>query len=128
MKEIMIVEDSFINMAILEKFCKLYNFPYKIFINGNDAIKELQINIDKYGLILMDIYMPTIDGIECFQIIRQDKRFQNIPIIATTAMKNKQYLLDLGFNDYISKPYDFKYLMECIEKYMGLNNNEKDNN
>lgn len=120
MKKIMIVDDNFINTIILENFCKNNNYSFKSFINCEDAISELLINDkDEYRLILMDIYMPMINGINCSKIIRNNNKFKDIRIMATTEIEDKQYSSSLGFDGYLFRPYNFEYLLEIFKKYVG---------
>jgi CheY-like chemotaxis protein len=84
--------------------------------NGEKAVNEcLSSNFD---LIIMDIKMPNLDGIEATKKIRFKN--QNIPIIAQTAffLKNERdTCIDAGCNDYIPKPVNSRKLLETINKY-----------
>jgi len=116
---VLVAEDNEINMMLAEKI--LMDVGLKVFKaeNGFQAIELF--NANKIELILMDISMPKMDGIEATKIIRKSS---NIPIIATTAHASKEdqekYLAS-GFNDYISKPYDSYNL---TKKIFNLLNNE----
>jgi PAS domain S-box-containing protein len=109
---VLIAEDNEINMMLAEKI--LMDVGLKVFKaeNGLKAIELFDSN--KIELILMDISMPIMDGIEATKIIRKSS---NVPIIATTAHASKEdqeKYLAFGFSDYISKPYDSYNLTKRI--------------
>jgi CheY-like chemotaxis protein/two-component sensor histidine kinase len=73
------------------------------------------------SLILMDIQMPTMDGLETTRRLRADPQFRNVPIIALTALAmpgDRERCLAAGATDYITKPVSLKKLAEMIEKYL----------
>jgi len=79
--------------------------------------------LDKEGvdLILMDIMMPEMDGYEVIAAVRANAQLSEIPIIALTAKampQDKQKILDVGANDYLSKPVDFDELIHLSKKWI----------
>jgi PAS domain S-box-containing protein len=114
---ILIAEDEYINYLYLEALFE--NYPFKLLhaVNGDEAIK-LAKNNSSIGLILMDMKMPKINGLEATKEIRKSNK--TIPIIALTAYafeEDKQKALNAGCNDYLTKPFDEKTLIEMVEKY-----------
>lgn len=114
---ILIAEDEFINFLYLKALFE--NYPFKLIHarNGQEAIKNIKNN-NSISLILMDIKMPKINGIEATIKIREFNK--SIPIIALTAYalaEDKQKVLDAGCNDYLPKPFDEKTLIEMVEKH-----------
>lgn len=115
---ILIVEDNADNRttikAILNDHADLI-----IAIDGEQGIEyAIKYNPD---LILMDIALPKINGIEAFQEIRKTNGFENMPIIAVTASaleEEKQEILAYGFSDFISKPIRIEELLESIERVL----------
>jgi len=88
--------------------------------NGIEALKALGDNAD-IDLVLMDIMMPEMDGIEAMQRIRQKPAWAKLPIIALTAkaMKDDQEkCLKAGANDYIAKPLDVEMLLSLLRVWM----------
>ena len=86
---------------------KKFGFEANLASNGLEAINELKAN--KYDLVLMDIQMPVMDGIEATKIIRSMESSENkdIPIIAMTAYASteaKKLCLECGMNYYLAKP------------------------
>jgi len=73
------------------------------------------------ALILMDIQMPDIDGLEAMRQIRADPQLSNVPIIAVTALampSDRARCLEAGVNAYISKPVRLRELVTTIEQYL----------
>ncbi|NRF94138.1 response regulator [Paenibacillus frigoriresistens] len=119
---ILLVEDNEINQQVAMEFLKEHEFEITIAENGQEAIEILTID-DEYNLILMDIHMPIMDGVEATAHIRQIPNYRNIPIIGLTANVVKQDLEDYiryGMNDVISKPFDIKRLFSVINKWIEL--------
>lgn len=111
-------EDVEINQKLLEKILDTNLFNMTKVSNGKELLYELEKQ--KYDLILMDIQMPVINGIEATKIIRQNGPQKDIPIIAVTAYafdENIENVLGAGVDDYIAKPINKKELMEKINRY-----------
>ena len=88
--------------------------------NGKQGIDKLKENPD-VDMILMDVMMPEMGGIEATQEIRKMEQFKNLPIITLTAkaMKgDKEKSLAAGASDYITKPVDNDYLLATMHKWM----------
>jgi CheY-like chemotaxis protein len=92
--------------------------------DSGDFKSILNILKEDIDLILMDINMPIMDGIECAKAIRvlSDVEKSKLPIIAITG-NYKNYTLDdfkkAGFNDYVQKPLDYDQLLATVKKYLG---------
>ena len=118
-KRILIVDDNPENIKVASKF--LTEFGYFTFdaMNAKEALET--ISFMEFDIILMDIEMPDMDGIETTKLIRSGKYGTNsrIPIIALTAhalSTHQQMCIDAGMNDYISKPINFHELKLMIER------------
>ncbi len=116
---ILVAEDNKINQMLLLKFLTKRGHRTEIAINGIEALNYVENNSP--DIILMDIQMPEMDGIEATKAIRAlDGHKAKIPIIAVTAnaMKgDRDSYIAAGMNDYVAKPVDFKKLMEVIKTY-----------
>ncbi|NOZ75205.1 MAG: response regulator [FCB group bacterium] len=118
MKTIVVVEDNADNLllvqAILEGDYKLITFD-----NGVSALQELA-NLTP-DLILLDISLPGMDGVEVLENIRQNPTMKPVPVIALTAHSmagDREKYLELGFNDYYSKPIvDMDDFSRMVAKY-----------
>lgn len=113
--KILAVDDNATNLATIEQELKT---KYEVIsvISGRRAMKVLyKENVD---LILLDVQMPVMDGIETLRQIRGLESGQTVPVIFLTAMKDKNTVIEgskLGIMDYITKPFDAKDLQERIE-------------
>ena len=112
-------EDVEINQILIEKILKSQNWDIKKVYNGNELLNELEN--ETYNIILMDIQMPEMNGIEATKIIKANPKWANIPIIALSAYafeENVKEIMDSGVNDYISKPIKKEELIHKINTWM----------
>jgi signal transduction histidine kinase/ActR/RegA family two-component response regulator len=123
--QVLIAEDNAVNVMLMKKLFSKWDIVPTVAENGERAIELLQYG--NFDVILMDLQMPVLDGIEATKIIRQmvDPKKANTPIIALTAsalfdIKDKVY--NSGMNDYISKPFKPNELLEKILGLVGVNN------
>lgn len=120
MYNILIVEDNEINQKVLCAYLNQDHISLTIAKNGNEAVSSFSKS--KYDLILMDIAMPELDGLQATKKIR-NKEFgkeMHIPIIAVTASDphhNKELLIDAGIDDYLLKPVDPDLLKDKITQH-----------
>ncbi len=116
MKKIALVEDNPDN-ALLIKVLLGDTYEVELYCDGFSALEGLQKSVP--DLILLDISLPRMDGIQVLQHLRQIPVYQTVPVIAVTAhsMKgDRQKFLDLGFNDYIPKPITDEKLFHATIK------------
>lgn len=119
---ILVAEDNLINQKLIKRLLEKRGFLVDIANNGREVVKKLSENT--YDLILMDIQMPEMDGVEATRVIRAQEKEQNvppIPIVALTAhaMKgDKERFLEAGMNSYISKPIKQAQLMETLSSIL----------
>jgi CheY-like chemotaxis protein len=120
-KKILVAEDVQINQYLIRHFFNGLNCRLKFVDNGRKAVEEVQEN--EYDLVLMDIQMPEMDGMEATREIRAnaDEQKACIPIIALTANALKgadaRYLA-AGMDNYLSKPYTREKLLQVIRQTM----------
>lgn len=119
--KILVVDDSPLNLIVAEALMKPTKIKIHTVDNGTDAIQMI-INED-YDLVLMDHFMPGLDGVETTEKIREieDEHRRNIPIVALTAdaMEGvKEELISKGMNDFLSKPIIIKDLYQVLEKWL----------
>ena len=118
-KKILITDDNEINRLLASTI--LVNFGALITeaSNGEEALECL--TDDTFDLILMDVQMPVMDGLEATKLIRK-KINNHVPIIALTAFALKgdnQKCFDAGMDDYLSKPFEETQLLEIVAKWLG---------
>ncbi len=119
MKKILVVEDNEKNMYLICFILK--NNKYEI-IKAADGEKGLELAIkEKPDLILMDIQLPGIDGLEATKRIRETESGRGVPIIAITSYAmsgDREKLLNGGCTGYIEKPISLDTLLSEIKKYL----------
>lgn len=113
--KILVAEDNKLNQLLIQTILSKNGFTFTIVENGLEVLEEMKK--DKYGLVLMDIQMPEMDGIECATLLRKQKEFK-IPIIALTAdvKKNSSSETENLFNGFVKKPFDEDELLHQIYK------------
>ncbi|XMB85204.1 ATP-binding protein [Mycoplasmatota bacterium WC44] len=115
-RKILIVEDNNVNSLLIEELLKANNLKnITISVNGEEAIDEIR-NGD-FDIVLMDIQMPIMDGIEATKYIRKEFPNKKLRIIALTANVLKEQIneyISVGFDDYVSKPIDVNVLLNKI--------------
>ncbi|MRR19577.1 PAS domain S-box protein [bacterium] len=118
-KRILVAEDNKINFFVANKFLESWGVIVTHVENGSLALDE--IGRQEFDLILMDLHMPVMDGIEATRIIRSssDSRISKIPIVALTAAvmsEANDKIENLSINDYVLKPFKPKDLYDRIAK------------
>ena len=116
--KILVAEDEESNFRYVEKLLKKAGFDLFRANNGLEALEYVEID-NKIDLILMDIKMPVMNGVEATRAIKKIK--PAIPIIATTAFAipgDREVFLNAGCDDYIPKPIRAGELIDLIMKYI----------
>ena len=117
---ILLAEDNEVNQLVASRILKNAGFVVEIANNGEEALEMVQAN--QYELVLMDIQMPKMDGIESTRQIRSIPKFKNLPIVAMTAHAmsgDREISLAAGMNDHINKPINLKELFSTLTKCLG---------
>ena len=115
---VLVVEDNPDNMVTVKALLS-DNFTVIGAVNGREGLAMARKHIP--NLILMDIALPEMDGIEAFKAIRRDTILQQIPVIALTASAmttDREAILAYGFNAYIAKPIDEKLFFKTINEVL----------
>jgi CheY-like chemotaxis protein len=118
-KHILLAEDNKINQMVAKELLRVEGFETTVADNGRIAIELLQQQ--QFDLVLMDIQMPEMDGFEATRIIRSDKRFTDLPILAMTASamsSDKELSFAAGMNDHIVKPIDPNILYRALARWI----------
>jgi CheY-like chemotaxis protein len=120
---ILIAEDNSTNQQLIDIVFEELGVDYKLAINGQDVIDIYKKYHEDFDLILMDINMPILNGIEAFYEIREYEENQSlnpIPVVALTANAikgDREKFISLGMNDYLSKPINLDELEKILQKY-----------
>ena len=116
---ILLVEDNLINQQVAYEIIKAVGISVDIAENGKEAIEKVRAG--NYDLVLMDLQMPVMDGMEATRILREELLNQKLPIIALTAHAIsgfREQCLNLGMNDFISKPFTPEHMLLTLSKYL----------
>lgn len=123
---ILLVEDNPTNIATVSGYLNARGYRLMLARDGFEALA--QVNIHPPDIILMDIQMPGMDGLEATRRLRQDQRFASTPIIALTALAmagDRERCLEAGANDYLTKPLSLRQLVGMIQRFLGDRRVEK---
>ena len=120
--KILAVDDNINNTNILKKRLQKKGHTVETANNGEDALSIL-IEDNSYDLILLDIVMPIMNGFDLLKVIKKDQRLHMVPVIMVSSMDDIDSIyrcIELGADDYVTKPYDKSILdiriTSCIEK------------
>jgi len=112
---ILLVEDNLINQITISEYLESLGYQVSTAVNGVDAIQKARDSLP--ALILMDIQMPELDGLEATRRLRADPRCAEIPIVALTALAmpgDRERCLAAGANEYLCKPVGLENLADLI--------------
>jgi len=120
MSNILMVEDDLEITKLLEEYLSIYGIS--VFSIASPLLAMEKLKIEKYDLLLLDLTLPEMDGLELAKIVKKD--YPNLPIIISTArqdISDKVIAFDIGSDDYISKPYDPRELVARIQSTIKKN-------
>ncbi|MEO8661549.1 MAG: response regulator [Bryobacteraceae bacterium] len=116
---ILIVEDTAVNQKVLAAILKRNGYQFDIAENGQQALEALGRQC--YDLILMDVQMPVLDGLETTRLLRANPRWKNLPILAMTAHAmrgDRERCLQAGMDGYLSKPVNAAQLLASMQNQL----------
>ncbi|GAB6071318.1 hypothetical protein JCM30760_24150 [Thiomicrorhabdus hydrogeniphila] len=123
-KTVLLVEDNDVNQKVIVAFLKRLGAKIDVAENGLKGIELWRIAPQKYQLIVMDCQMPVMNGFEATRVIRKEEMLSTheipIPIVALTAnvmVQDKQRCLEVGMNDFLSKPIERESFNEMMIKW-----------
>lgn len=120
MVQILVVEDNPVNMELTVDLLESYGYAVVQAEDGFVALQKLED--EDIDLILLDIQLPRIDGLELLSRIKSNDSIKDIPVIALTAHSMRgddERFISAGCIDYISKPIDIKGFREKLQFYLG---------
>lgn len=115
-KNVLIAEDSSVIQNLARKILEFQNFKITVVKNGEQVIQLLEN--EPFDVILLDINMPVMDGIECVQAIRSNTATAKIPVVAITGNARnftEEEYKEHGFNEVLMKPLNFDKLVKVVK-------------
>jgi two-component system cell cycle response regulator DivK len=120
MSLILIIEDNEKNMKLARDVLQVKGYATLEALTGEEGVK-LAIE-QKPDLVLMDIQLPGINGIEALRVLRANPHTAAIPVIAVTAsvmQQDRKQIMEAGFDAYVGKPIDLKEFLDAVRKALG---------
>lgn len=118
-KKVLIVEDNELNMKLFHDLLEAHDIQTIETSNGHDVLDLAREN--KPDLIIMDIQLPEVSGLEVTKWLKNDEELKTIPVIAVTAFAMKgdeEKIREGGCEDYISKPISVTHFISIIKKHL----------
>ena len=115
---VLVVEDNDMNMKLFRDVLQATGYDTLEATTGEDALELARTR--SVALVLMDVQLPGIDGVEALARLRADERTSSIPVLALTAQAmfgDAQRFLDAGFDGYLSKPVDIAELVAVVKTH-----------
>ncbi|AJY47253.1 response regulator [Martelella endophytica] len=119
-KQVLIVEDNDLNMKLFRDLVEASGYEAVLSRTGVDAMELARRH--RPGLILMDIQLPELSGIEIARSLKADRELAKIPIIAVTAFAmrgDEERIREAGCDAYLSKPVSVPHFIKTVKSYLG---------
>ncbi len=118
-KTILVVEDDEVDVMTIKRAMKEIHVtnPVEVRWNGEEALEYLQGERELPGIVLLDLNMPRMNGMEFLQQVRSDERLKRIPVVVLTTSREEQdrfSSFNLGVAGYMIKPVDYLQFVEVI--------------
>ena len=117
----LLVEDNPVNQKLVLAILRKKGYHIDVANHGREALQKIETAETPYEVVLMDVQMPILDGLEATRLLRRDPRWGDLPIIAMTAHAmtgDRERCLEAGMNGYISKPVQPAHLVATVEQYL----------
>ncbi|KPM47570.1 response regulator [Jiulongibacter sediminis] len=115
-KNVLIAEDSSVIQNLAKKILEFQNFKITAVKNGEQVIQLLEK--ESFDIVLLDINMPVMDGLECVAAIRENDKTADLPVVAITGNARnytEEEYKDAGFNEVLMKPLNFDMLVKVVK-------------
>ena len=115
---LLIVEDNVVNQKVVMAMLRRKGYQIDVVGDGRQALEALESADPPYDVVLMDVQMPVLDGLEATRILRRNPRFARLPIVAMTAHAmtgDRERCLAAGMNAYLTKPVQAAHLAATID-------------
>ena len=118
---VLIVEDNVINQKVVLSVLGKSEMTLSVANNGEEAVAFMHKNVGKVDFIFMDINMPVMDGYRASELIRNDNRYDDVPIVSLTALVSEheiEKMFDSGMNGYLPKPVRIEKLYAALDVFL----------
>ena len=118
-KKVVIVEDNDLNLKLFNDLLSAHGCDTVETKDGREALNLVKLNMP--DLVLMDIQLPHVSGIEIIRQIKAEESIKHIPVIAVTAFAmehDKDKIMEAGCEDYVAKPISIEAFVQVIQKYL----------
>jgi CheY-like chemotaxis protein len=120
--KVLIAEDNAVNRELLRELLESRGYAVAEACDGEEALQAIEET--KFDMLLLDIGMPKLDGFAVVRKIRESDRFATLPVLAVTAYAmqgDRERILDLGFDGYLSKPINSRSLAAELDRILTKN-------
>jgi signal transduction histidine kinase/CheY-like chemotaxis protein len=120
---ILVVEDNAINQQVARELLETEGAIVSIAANGQLGVDAVVAASPLFDVVLMDLQMPVLDGYAATQVLRKQRRFKKLPIVAMTAnamASDRAACLAAGMNEHVSKPFDLSQLVSVLIRITGI--------
>lgn len=120
--KVLVVDDTATNLKLISGMIKLHGIEPDMALSGKEAISKMEAT--RYDLVFMDYMMPEMNGVDTLKQIRArsvSKNFSGVPVIALTSrslQRDRTKFIDLGFDEFISKPIDDRELEKLLKQFL----------
>lgn len=117
---IFIVEDNIVNMKLIRDLLDYHNYSIIEAYNGREAMEKIEVHKEEIDLILMDLQLPEIDGLELIKTFKNDPTISHIPIIVISAHvmeADMHKAMEAGSCNYITKPINVEEFVRKIDDF-----------
>ncbi|MES9956063.1 MAG: response regulator [Sedimenticola sp.] len=122
---VLVVEDNEINLEVAQELLEQNGLHVSVAVNGREAVEK--VRSASFDAVLMDVQMPVMDGYEATTMIRSEPHFKDLPIIAMTASAmpaDRGRCLDVGMNDFVSKPFEPRDLFLTLDRWISVDESQ----
>ncbi|MCL1101312.1 PAS domain S-box protein [Shewanella saliphila] len=119
---VLVVEDNQLNRQVIDELLRLQGAVVTLATGGVEGVEWVTQSDKSFDIVIMDMQMPDMDGLEATRLIRADGRFADLPILAMTAnasVADKALCIEAGMNEHIGKPIDMTLLLPCMLGLLG---------
>ncbi|MEI7891867.1 MAG: response regulator [Myxococcales bacterium] len=120
---VLLVEDDALCQEVAREVLEQAGLQVEVADTGREAVERLLLVEERFDVVLMDVQMPDMDGLEATRMVRLQPNLADLPIIAMTAhtsRQDRQKCLDAGMNDHLSKPMNVGQLVQLLNRWVKL--------